>query len=1162
MNRKIGKALVVGGGISGMRAALDLAETGYGVTLIDRAPHLGGMLSRLDFQFPTDRCGMCRMLPLVRRNEAVQSCLRRGLHHENIDIMLSTELTGVEGDAGDFSVRLRQKSTWVDPKRCVACGACERVCPVEIPDSFNAGFSKHKAIYRPLPHAVSAPYVIDLAACSRCGACEAVCPTGAIQLSLAERKDFRILVVDDELIVRDSLQAWLEDAGFFVKTAASGSDALELLGQADFQLMLTDIKMPGMDGVELLEKARADHPDLTVLMMTAYATIETAVESMKIGAMDYLVKPFDPETLLPMVVNVYEIVEAARDRSLGVGAIILSGGTSFYRPSETNNAYGYGVSPNVVTGVEFERILSGCGPTGGRLVRPGDGKPLGRLAWLQCVGSRDLQANSDFCSSICCMYSLKEARLTRARIPENLETTIFYMDMRTPGKTWQRYLDDAVADGVRLVRCRIHSVTEAADGSGDLSVRYMGDDGQPREQTADLVILATGQRPAEGTAGLADMLGIAVNPWGFIEPLPGSATRTSRDGVFVAGGAAGLTDISESVLQASSAAAGASRVIHAAGGSLASTAAARVRDVSREIPRVFVGLCACNGRITRLFDTESVARDIAMEPGVVKAVVMEDLCGEAGLDLLVQQIERVQANRILLGACQSCVHSSTLAMLGERISLDPEFMDVVDILEPVRTHVDALIPVGNPPRSIQAGPETTAVLKSRVVGEMASALARLRLIDPTPIPEMPVTQRALVVGGGIAGMTAALMIADHGFPVDIVECEPRLGGNLNWLQRTLTGESPPELLDATRRRVEQHPGIEVHLASRVVKTSGITGRFTAHVRNPEDGTTALEYGSAVLATGAREAATTAYSHGSNSLVMTQQQLEAGLAEGTLNPGELTSVVMIQCVDSREEPRNYCSRVCCPSTLKNTDFLLDQNPDLAVYVFYRDMMTCGFAESHYTRARQAGVTFFPYTVDQKPRVRPSDPDAGASGKIYVDGFDPVLDRPLVIEADLVVLATGMVPRRTADLASIFGVALDADGFFAEGDGKWRPVDTSREGVFICGAGKAPGSIVESVASAEAAAQRALRIIGRKRLVSGRPVATVRHSLCSRCEVCIDACPYGARRLDDDLDEIQVDAAVCQGCGACAAVCPNGASQIIGYSGRQMFEVIDSVIEQAG
>ena len=404
-------------------------------------------------------------------------------------------------------------------------------------------------------------------------------------------------------------------------------------------------------------------------------------------------------------------------------------------------------------------------------------------------------------------------------------------------------------------------------------------------------------------------------------------------------------------------------------------------------------------------------------------------------------------------------------------------------------------------------------------------------------------------------MTSALAIADHGFEVFLVEKAEELGGNLRALYRTLEGDSPQELLEQTISRVEKHPRIRLYTKTKVLHCFGRVGRFRTTIEKEDGQGETLQHGIIILATGGKEATTESYCYGESEAVVTQHQFEEQLHSGTINPGELSVVTMIQCVDSREEPRNYCSRVCCSSALKNALYLKEQNPGIDVYILYRDIMAYGFTETYYTQARRAGVIFIQYNVEDKPRVQLED------GHPTVAIMDPILNREVAIESDILVLATGIVPGDQAKLAEIFGVEVDQDGFFQEAEYKWRPVDFLKEGVFTCGIANAPRSVTESIAMAEAAAQRGLRILTSEKLAAGNIVAEVRHSLCSLCEKCIDACPYGARWRDEDEEKIMVDALACQGCGTCAAVCPNSAAVLRGYRDQQMFSVIDAALEEA-
>ena len=681
MSAKTGKVLVVGAGISGIRASLDLAEFGYQVTLIDRASNPGGMLSRLDSQFPSNGCGMCRMLPMVNRDAASQACLRRGLFHENIDLRLSTRMETIEGEAGAFQVVLRQDAQLVNTDLCNGCGQCETVCPVVVPEAFNSSLSSRKAIGLPIPHSFPNRYVIDPAACNRCGACESICPTGAIQLASNDRETFRILVVDDELIVRDSIKEWLAEENFAVDMAASGAEALEKLTAMQYDLMLLDIKMPQMDGVTVLEKAKAILPDLSVVMMTAYATVETAVSAMKIGAADYLLKPFDPEDLVAKVVGMFDRLSASRNDPLTFGAVLICTGADYYNPQIEKNLFGYGVYPNVVTNLTFERILSGSGPFQGGLRRPSDGKPARKIAWIQCVGSRDIQSNADFCSGICCMIALKEALLARESAGEGLEAAIFYMDMRSFGKSYQRYHDQAQnTPGVRLVRGKIHSLEEIPE-SNDLKIRCVDVSGNIHEEVFHLVVLSVGQRPAAEIRPIMEMLELPVNTWGFPATDPFYVSRSEKQGVFFGGTVSGFRDISASVIHAGSAALSASRVMHNAGGGLQEVAAEAsvTREVRRDPPEILVVVCICHEKLLSAGDQELLSGLLQRDPVVGQLVFVDRICTSAGWETVVDTVSGNPANRILIGTCMPQIPGVQLQQLAQAAALDLRLVENVQL---------------------------------------------------------------------------------------------------------------------------------------------------------------------------------------------------------------------------------------------------------------------------------------------------------------------------------------------------------------------------------------------------------------------------------------------------------------------------------------------------
>ncbi len=1137
METKTGSALVIGAGISGIRSALDLAEMHYHVFLIDKAPNLGGILSKLDSQFPSDHCGMCRMLPAVERDSASQFCLRKGFFHENIEILLSTEMVALEGEPGRFTATLLPSPTFIDQEKCIGCGACSRVCAVEVADEFNAGLMKRKAVYLPVPHNIPNRFVIDMERCTRCGECEKVCPTGAINLQLEARRNFRILVVDDNLAVRDSLKEWLEVEGFSVEVAASGPEAIDMLPEKDFNLMLLDIKMPEMDGVEVLKITKEMKEDLPVLMMTAYATVETAIEAMKVGAIDYLMKPFDIDALIARIVKQYESSILPDKRTIEVGAVIMAAGSGISEPiGETT--YGYGVFRNVITSTQFERLISGTGPNAGRLLRPSDGKPVEKVAWLQCVGSRNVRKQADYCSSICCMFSIKEALLAKSRTDGAVDTTIFYMDMRTYGKDFQRYRDKAEREsGVRFVRTRIHSVASRPDGS--LLLGYPDTEGRQSEQAFDLVVLAAGQKSQPGTAALAEQCGIELNEWGFCRTENLAPSRTRRDGIFSGGSFSGLKDISESVIQADSASLEASRLIHSKGGSIAAVpdSGPKFRDTSRELPRAALVLCTCGDFLEQTLDLPELTSHIKGWDSIADVFPVSHVCTRSGWESLSRALKESGANLAVIGACAPCLYGSRPAALGKEIGLSPGVIDVVDIHTPM-----------------------FALMQAEVEQRMREVVVRLRMSLASmreTVPKIPsrrrMIPRALVVGGGVAGMTAALAIADHGFEVDLVEKSGALGGLALRIHKTIDGASLGELLRDMTARVESHDKITVHTNAGVIQSQGRAGEFFTTIEEADRGASTLEHGIAILATGGREASSQEYCYGRSDSVLTQLELEEQIRSGKLDPSSLQSVAMIQCVGSRVEGRNYCSRICCTSALKNALDLKEKNPEINVYVLYRDMMTYGFLETYYTRARKAGVLFVQYTPERKPQV------SLVEGRVRLEAYDPILGGNIMLQPDRLVLSTGMIPNDQRALADVFGLELNEDGFLKEAEYKWLPVNSPRQGVFLCGTAHSPRSIPESIAMAQAAAQRALGFLGRGEVQAGTIVAEVRHSLCSLCERCVSACPHNARMRNDEEEKIEVDELACQGCGACAAICPNGAAVVRGFGDRQVMAMLDAALE---
>ncbi len=982
LDKQLPLVAVVGAGPAGLRAAFDLAQTGHQVLLIERSPATGGLLPLLDHQYPNDHCGLCRMLPMIKRRAGSQFCLKKGFFHSNITVLTSTCLVGLEGRPGQFTLELEHTPTGIDQQACNLCLECIQACPQVVADPACQGPFERKAIFLPNPLQVPASLAIDWQACDRCAKCVDACPNAAIDL-------------------------------------------------------------------------------------------EPRVEKFALEKVD---------------------------------GLIWAAGPGLYDPS-TSDLYGLGQLPNVVTALGFERMLTRGGPVQGGLTRPSDKGTVGKIAWIQCVGSRNLMIGAEHCSSACCMFALKQALLARDRLGPDLETTIFYMDMRTFGRDYQRYLDMALEKGVRLVRCRVHSL-EPADDSGTLQIGFSQPGRGRAEEKFDLAVLSTGQDPK------------AALPQ-FLQPAP--------EGVLVLESARFFKDISETIVEA---------------GAAAGKMAAMVRDLGK----VGSGLKAA----------ENETSFFSKPPHVLVALVADSMAGLAGLDLA--ELERQVA--VLAGSHQVMKLASFLGPEGQQELAARWNRDAFNRLVLVGGHDYGLWPQTHRTlRDLEIMPEMVEFVglsASRLQAEpdgltaavemIAMALARLVRRQPVCLESRKICSQALVIGAGPAGLSAAGNLAAQGTKVVLVEKQKELGGNLAQIFQ-------PDLrqhLEQLKRQVESLPEVTIYRQGQVVESKGRCGNFTSRIRLDDGRETEVDHGVVIIATGGRQAATDAYQLGRSEKIITQFELEKMLS-GKLGeqppPGQ---VVMIQCAGSRQKGRNYCSRICCVKALTNAVELKRIWRQTRICVFYRDIMTEGPLEALYTQARKNGVLFLPFDPADPPQVEIED------GCPLVRGRDAYLDQEVVFRPDYLVLSTGLEPNANTDLAAMFQLETTPEGFIREADYKWRPVETIRAGVLVCGLARAPVRAAMAMDQGVAAAQRALEILKNVRLEPERLTARVRAALCSRCHLCIPACPYGARFVEKETGLVQVDAAACQGCGTCAAVCPNKATVMGDFEDGAIMDAIEAAL----
>jgi heterodisulfide reductase subunit A len=1001
---KVGSVLVVGGGIGGIQAALDLAESGYKVYVADNASTIGGVMAQLDKTFPTNDCSMCILSPKL------VECGR----HLNIEVLTCSEVTEISGEVGNFNISMRQRPRYVDIEKCTGCGLCANFCPVDAIDAFNKGLSDRTAIHINYPQAVPLVYMIDKDKCVGCGLCKNVCLADAINYS-DQGKEFK----------------------------------------------------------------------------------------------------------------------------LNAGAVVLAPGVKEF-DAKLKSEYGYGRYLNVVTSIEFERILSASGPFRGRVQRPSDGDIPRKIAFIQCIGSRDVKCGNGYCSSVCCMYATKEAVIAREHMNQ-IEPTIFHMDLRAYGKDFDKYIERAKNEyGVRFVRCRVSEVEEIPK-TKNLRIRYETESGTLHEEDFDLVVLSVGFTPSENVKKLAKNLGAELNEHGFCKTQTFHPMETSRPGVFVCGVFSSPKDIPETVTQASAAAASVGELLSSVRGTLVKKKEyPEELDVRGLPPRIGVFVCHCGINIGGVVDVPSVVEYAQTLPNVVYACDNLYTCSSDTQEIIKNKIKEHNLNRVIVASCTPRTHEPLFQETIREAGLNSYLFEMANIRDQCSwVHM----------RNHKAATEKAKDL-------VRMAVAKAGKLNPLDRILLDVIPRGLVIGGGLSGMTAAMALAEQGFEVYLIEKGQEFGGFLRNIHYTLEGEDPQKYLKKLIEKVQGNHLIHTFLGANIEEISGYIGNFRTTITQGSEKKD-LDHGIVIVATGGKEYRPSEYQYGVEPRIITQSELEDRLST-SYDISKLNYVVMIQCVGSRNSAHPYCSRICCSEAVKNALKIKEKNPNTEVFVLYRDMRTYGLVETYYEKARELGVVFIRYDEDNKPEVIKKESENGRD-ILSVSVYEPIIGEQVSIDADLVVLSAAVVPpEENKILAQMLKVPLNEDGFFLEAHAKLRPVDFTTDGVFVCGMAHAPKSLEESISQAYAAVSRACTILSKRKIEAEGIVASVDDKTCTGCGTCVKLCPYSAL-AKNKVGVAEVTAVLCKGCGLCAASCPERAITIPHFTDEQIISQTRALLE---
>ncbi|MFC1863117.1 FAD-dependent oxidoreductase [Thermodesulfobacteriota bacterium] len=826
-----------------------------------------------------------------------------------------------------------------------------------------------------------------------------------------------------------------------------------------------------------------------------------------------------------------------KEHTVEVGGIVLAPGFTPFDPSQFDT-YSYSNHPNVVTSMEFERILSASGPFEGHLVRPSDHKEPEKIAWIQCVGSRDInRCDHGYCSAVCCMYSIKEAVIAKEHSDNNLEASIFYMDMRTYGKDFEKYYNRAKDEsGVNFVRSRIHSVDPGEDGN--LIIKYVNEAGGVLEETFDMVVLAVGLSPVREVVDLAEKFGIELNEHQYALTESFNPVGTSREGIYVCGAFQGPKDIPQSVMEASASAAFTTQLLSDARGTMT-----RIKelppeqDVVGQDVRIGVFVCNCGINIGGVADVPAV-RDYAKTlPGVVHVEDNLFTCSQDTQDKMKHVIQEENINRVVVASCSPRTHEPLFQETIRDTGLNKYLFEMANIRDQ-----NTWVHMNDPEKATEKAKDLVRM-----------AVAKAALIEPLPQVSLDVNSSVLVVGGGVAGMEAALGVADQGFMAYLVERSENLGGVARRLRETWKGEDIGEYLKGLTQKIQDNPKIQIFMETEVKSTSGIIGNFltTLAPLNGDGDSEVVEHGATIIATGGNEFKPDEYLYGEHPAVLTHLDLDKALKEDNQLVKDSETAVFIQCVGSRIPERPYCSKICCTHSLESALTLKKMKPGTSVFILYRDLRSYGFKEDLYREAREKGIIFIRYDLDNKPQVSSDD-----GNKLSLVVTDHVLGQPIKIKPDMLILAAAIIPNENKKLFELYKVPVNSEGFLIEAHMKLRPVDFASEGIFMAGLAHYPKPIDESITQAKAAVARAMTIVSKSSIELAGVVAEVNPDKCAVCLTCVRTCPYGAPKIGDEGHAV-IDAAECRGCGACVAECPGKAIRLKHFTDEQIMAKTDAL-----